>query len=171
VSNFQTPLQTPLHAWIGADLQPPPLAALSPPRDVLLRAFVATPDDGVHSGLHALGDLLHVHISGRSGSGMPHQTLNVLHRTLLLGQHRNRSTDSLKGPLRQFQITSKFMKHSLAEVVRIQKTSHLIRRRRVRAYWPPLLQIVREVPRNVNDGQTLSGLPPRTNLALYRRFP
>ena len=57
---------------------------------------------------------------------MPHDTLHVLYRALLLGQGRDRSANDLEGELRQLKIASEFVKNPLAKVVRVQEPSDFV---------------------------------------------
>jgi len=82
--------------------------------------------DGVDRRPHAFGNLLHVDVGRCRRSGVPENTLHIFHRPLLLGQCRNGSANDLEGQLRQVEIASKFMKHSLAIVVGVEEPSNLI---------------------------------------------
>ena len=59
--------------------------------------------DGIDRRLHAFGNLLHVDVGRRRGSGVPENTLHIFHRPLLLGQCRNGSANDLEGQLRQVE--------------------------------------------------------------------
>ena len=117
---------------------------------------------------------------------MAHDTLNILHCSFLLGQCRNGSADDLEGQLRQVEIASKLVEHSLAKVVGVQEASNfvsedeVVRRQEGRprlvlrrsltslffALDKPRLQIVGEVFRDVNKSETFLRLTQSRMLPL-----
>jgi hypothetical protein len=83
--------------------------------------------NGVDRRLHAFRNLLHVDIGTRCRSGVPENTLHVLHCALLLSQRCDRSANHLKRQLRQSQVLCQLVQYPLPVVVRIQKSPGLIR--------------------------------------------
>ena len=106
--------------------------------------------DGVDRCLHAFGNLLHVDIGGGCRARVPKHTLHVLHCAFLLSERGNRSPDDLKRQLWQPQVFRQFVQHPLPVVVRVQKSSGLIRedegiRRRVGSLLSPRCKLLRRV--------------------------
>jgi hypothetical protein len=82
--------------------------------------------DRVDRRLHACGNLLHRDVRRRCSSRVPHNTLYILYRALLLSQRRDGSANDLEGELQQVEITSELVKYSLAIVVGVEKSSNLV---------------------------------------------
>ena len=141
--------------------------------------------DGVDGRLNARWNLLHVDIRGRSRARVPHDTLNVFDRPLLLCEGCNRSADNLERQLGQLEFTSDLVKNALAKVVRVEEASifllehEVIRRQRdglsvalreclscLRfTFQTPCLQLVSKLSWNMNHGEALLRLPPIPDLA------
>ena len=78
-------------------------------RRQLLHRALQLPVNGVHSGAHTFGHLLHVDVGRRRHTRVPHHPLHVLHCALLLSQRCDRASDDLERELRYTRKKSRIL--------------------------------------------------------------